>query len=262
MSPLFLVSLALLLVNDHFLKAAFPGLVTGKLSDFTGLFVVGCLMMSFSVRRQGFYLALAACLFVFWKSVYSQPLIDAWNHIGFWQVHRTVDYWDLLAIPMLYVARVYDRHCAYIVPRKILLIPVYGVSFLAVMATSYVRDCPNNFEEHRAVFVNQTAADVVLSVKTFYTSEAPISVELTAELDHDILLERKNASYINGRQEDCGDETFYRRLKFSQADVQAYTICEIDNINGDIPDTAPWSYELKLPGEVCSEGSVLAEAYE
>jgi hypothetical protein len=35
--PLVLAAIGLLLVNDHVLKAAWPGLVTGKLSDFAGL---------------------------------------------------------------------------------------------------------------------------------------------------------------------------------------------------------------------------------
>jgi hypothetical protein len=35
--PLALGAIAVLLVNDHVLKAAWPGLVTGKLSDFAGL---------------------------------------------------------------------------------------------------------------------------------------------------------------------------------------------------------------------------------
>ena len=35
--PLALASIALLLINDHFLKAAAPGFATGKISDFAGL---------------------------------------------------------------------------------------------------------------------------------------------------------------------------------------------------------------------------------
>lgn len=38
--PVFLVALAVLAVNDHLLKAAFPGLLTGKLSDVAALIVV------------------------------------------------------------------------------------------------------------------------------------------------------------------------------------------------------------------------------
>src|SRR5688500_11278112 len=35
--PAALASIAVLILNDHWLKAAAPGLVTGKLSDFAGL---------------------------------------------------------------------------------------------------------------------------------------------------------------------------------------------------------------------------------
>lgn len=35
--PVALAAIAMLLFNDHFLKARFPGLLTGKLSDFAGL---------------------------------------------------------------------------------------------------------------------------------------------------------------------------------------------------------------------------------
>jgi hypothetical protein len=37
LSPVALAALALLLVNDHVLKHAFPGVITGKLSDAAGL---------------------------------------------------------------------------------------------------------------------------------------------------------------------------------------------------------------------------------
>lgn len=39
LNPFFLLSLALLLLNDFFLKAYFHNWITGKLSDVTGLFV-------------------------------------------------------------------------------------------------------------------------------------------------------------------------------------------------------------------------------
>lgn len=39
-SPLPLAAAALLALNDHLLKAAFPGAITGKLSDLAGCFVL------------------------------------------------------------------------------------------------------------------------------------------------------------------------------------------------------------------------------
>lgn len=42
--PWFLVAIAVLVVNDHILKSAWPGAVTGKVSDFAGLVVVAVLL--------------------------------------------------------------------------------------------------------------------------------------------------------------------------------------------------------------------------
>jgi hypothetical protein len=44
--PIALASTALLVVNDHVLKAAYPGFVTGKLSDFAGMIVAPLVLMA------------------------------------------------------------------------------------------------------------------------------------------------------------------------------------------------------------------------
>ncbi len=49
--PAFLGGVAVLAVNDHFLKGWWPGFITGKLSDFAGVFVVAVLA-TFVVRRR------------------------------------------------------------------------------------------------------------------------------------------------------------------------------------------------------------------
>src|SRR3954452_11813206 len=46
LDPLSITALALLLVNDHILKAAVPGFVTGKLSDLAGLAFFPLLLLS------------------------------------------------------------------------------------------------------------------------------------------------------------------------------------------------------------------------
>jgi hypothetical protein len=43
-SPVFVIAVALLAVNDHVLKEHYPGVLTGKLSDFAGVFVVAVLL--------------------------------------------------------------------------------------------------------------------------------------------------------------------------------------------------------------------------
>ena len=69
--PLTLASIALLLLNDHLLKQAFPSVLTGKLSDFAGLFFFPFLLIAlFGLARLGTARAaalgaylLTACLF-------------------------------------------------------------------------------------------------------------------------------------------------------------------------------------------------------
>lgn len=44
--PIFVFAVALLLLNDHVLKSRVPGVVTGKLSDVTGLIVLPLLVLA------------------------------------------------------------------------------------------------------------------------------------------------------------------------------------------------------------------------
>jgi hypothetical protein len=46
LSPIFLVALAALIVNDHFIKGHFPGVISGKLSDVAGLIFFPILLVA------------------------------------------------------------------------------------------------------------------------------------------------------------------------------------------------------------------------
>ncbi|MDQ7991829.1 MAG: hypothetical protein REI45_04020 [Propionicimonas sp.] len=56
-APWFLAAVVVLAVNDHLLKALWPGVVTGKLSDFAGVVVVGTLFSVGFGRTLGCVLA-------------------------------------------------------------------------------------------------------------------------------------------------------------------------------------------------------------
>jgi hypothetical protein len=103
-SPLFLISLALLLLNDLVLKQTFHNWFTGKISDCAGLTVFAIFFTSLLPRyKNQIFFSIGIC-FIFWKSPLSDPLISAWsNH--FYSISRTVDYTDLLALivlPLIY----------------------------------------------------------------------------------------------------------------------------------------------------------------
>ena len=93
-SPLYLASIALLVVNDLWLKYAWPGLVTGKLSDVAGLFAFA-VFWSTITRRPALSCSAVAAAFVLWKSPLSRPLLE-WL-----PVTRVEDPTDLLALAVL-----------------------------------------------------------------------------------------------------------------------------------------------------------------
>jgi len=100
----FLFGLFVLLLNDFILKGLYGNWITGKLSDFAGLFVFSlfwCAIFSKHIKKVFWTVGI---LFIFWKSVYSQPVIDLWNSMGIFQVSRVVDYSDLIALVILPIA--------------------------------------------------------------------------------------------------------------------------------------------------------------
>jgi hypothetical protein len=102
----FLVCLTILLLNDFYLKSVYHNWLTGKLSDFCGLFVfVWFLDALIPNRKVAIYLS-TALLFVFWKSPHSQSFIDIIS-LWFYPINRVVDMTDLLALMVLPVSFYY-----------------------------------------------------------------------------------------------------------------------------------------------------------
>ena len=119
----FIASLLALFVNDAWLKAAWPGLLTGKLSDFAGcfflpLFVSAVLaeVSSLSLRsRVGLGAAATLALFVPIKLFPAAALAVARAlelvslPLGLGAQRITVDPTDLLAVPMIFLAVLHAR---------------------------------------------------------------------------------------------------------------------------------------------------------
>ena len=106
--PLWLGSLAVLVLNDHVLKGSglLPGVVTGKLSDFAGLVVAPALLAALVGVRglRGWLLAHAAVGLVFSAIKLSASAAALWSAVmaavGFpWVI--TLDSTDLFALPAL-----------------------------------------------------------------------------------------------------------------------------------------------------------------
>ncbi|QIK54588.1 hypothetical protein G7050_09285 [Dysgonomonas sp. HDW5A] len=133
--PVFIFSILLLLLNDFYLKYAFPGLLTGKLSDFAGLFAFAYFFSSLLPRYKKQVHIVIAVLFIFWKSSYSQPLIDTVNSVGV-PINRVVDQSDNIALISLLLSYFLFSKFKYKEINPILKYAIMGVSLFSFIATS------------------------------------------------------------------------------------------------------------------------------
>lgn len=136
----FVVSLALLLANDLYLKLEYPGLITGKLSDVSGIFLVTYLSIGLFPRAKLPLSAAVAVLFVVWKLPVSQWAIDTINSNISVRIGRVVDYSDLLALAAIPLAWACAARCSDSEsPRfwkRAIATPIVVVAFLGITGTS------------------------------------------------------------------------------------------------------------------------------
>jgi hypothetical protein len=152
--PATLLALVVLVVNDHVLKAAFPGLLTGKLSDVAGLVLapplVAVLLTLVVPRLRPRAAALVGLVavgagFAVVKSIgYAAELASlAWSALAGPSLVRA-DRTDLLTLPALGLAwwtwtRARRRPVRHRTARLVRLLVVLPPAVLAVAATSAVR---------------------------------------------------------------------------------------------------------------------------
>lgn len=99
----FLFCLLLLLINDFYLKEAFHNTLTGKLSDFCGLFIFPIFWSVFFPKRKLAIFLLTGLLFMVWKSEYSASFIEFFSAYCF-PIQRVVDHTDIIALIVLPLA--------------------------------------------------------------------------------------------------------------------------------------------------------------
>ncbi len=137
LSPLLLVSLALLVLNDWVWKAAFHNALTGKLSDFAGVAALALFLRALLPARRTAACVLAGAAFALWKSPAAQPLIDGWNALGWMTVGRVVDWMDLAALLVLpLIHRYRPSPVPAMLPRRAGAVAVGAACMLAFAATS------------------------------------------------------------------------------------------------------------------------------
>jgi hypothetical protein len=126
--PIALAAVAILIVNDHWLKYAHPSALTGKLSDFAGLtFFPLLVLIVFDLvwprRRQATLVgAIALTAGVFMLVKLDAAATDVYRHaLGFIQspwspsrVEAVTDPTDLVALPCVMLAFVIAYRCGFL----------------------------------------------------------------------------------------------------------------------------------------------------
>ena len=134
LSPVFLVAVAVLIVNDHFIKANFPGVISGKLSDVAGLIFFPIMLVAlaelvalvlprhpYATSRWFLYASvITAMVYVgvkyipFGQHLYlvsNQWIASVVNPLGAAMPRRIiVDPWDLLPLLALVIPVIAGRH--------------------------------------------------------------------------------------------------------------------------------------------------------
>lgn len=101
--PLFIISVFILIVNDWYLKPVFHNTLTGKLSDFAGLFALPYLLSSLLPKHALKIYLWTGLLFIVWKSEFAEPLIAFANSFGL-PFSRTIDFTDNIALLSLLIS--------------------------------------------------------------------------------------------------------------------------------------------------------------
>jgi hypothetical protein len=131
----FILSLIILLTNDFYLKYQYHNWITGKLSDVAGLFVFVYFWAAFFPRQKRIICIVTGLAFVYWKSAYSQPFINAFSE-NIYTIGRTIDGSDLLALFAIPIAYSVRQDAWAKVKMESTSIPIAIVTIFSFCATS------------------------------------------------------------------------------------------------------------------------------
>jgi len=133
--PLFIICVFTLILNDWYFKTAFHNSLTGKLSDFAGLFAFPYFLSVLYPRHSNKIHIGTVLLFVLWKSEFSQPLIDLFNSFKI-PINRTIDFTDYIALVSIFISYITLKSEFSLTIKPILKKTFMVVSCLSFMATT------------------------------------------------------------------------------------------------------------------------------
>ena len=167
----FVLALVVLLVNDGLLKQAYPGLITGKLSDFAGIALVPLAVRRVPAARSHYLPRVLRRLPVVEESCFERIHHIHGNDVQPLRIGRTVDYGDLLALAILPACAKIASGLRSLVNsaalRRWVLPPVFAATLFGVMATStpiYRKDFDVRAVESSAPFPRDEIVDSIKKI--------------------------------------------------------------------------------------------------
>ena len=211
----FIAGLIILAINDHYLKSYYPNMITGKLSDFVGLFIFPIFLSAILPVRTKTNYFLAAFIFIVWNSPVVEHLIQFGKSIGI-PLHRTVDPTDLLALFVLPFSYLYLQEIQKEeIRKKHFRIPLLTVSFIVLTSTTLA---PNfGTDLNKKYKINATKSELIKEIEK-------MNLELTSEIQNEI-----DTTYIIRNLIVDGD-TVIRHANFTIKEINNYSIFTIKQI--------------------------------
>ena len=152
LNPYFILGLFLLIVNDAYWKYEYGNFVTGKLSDFAGLFIFPLFVAYLFPKLRKSISFITGLAFVVWKMPLATPFVDAINAWFSISIYRTIDYTDYIALLILPLSHYMINHFDFKLPlfrgkltRSVLTYSTLIIAFCAFSATSipHPREMPS-----------------------------------------------------------------------------------------------------------------------
>jgi hypothetical protein len=266
--PLFLLSVALLLLNDFYLKYTYPGQLTGKLSDISGLFAFTVFLVAFFPAHKRWVYVSVILFFLWWKSPASQAFIDLLNANLHLPIERVIDYTDyvaLIAVPFANYLKPPDYPCTIWQTLGTWIIGI--VSFLSFTATSMIKRLTdtNRVDVNRYVRTGRSDEQIIHSLEKAGLNPMPIPAIYERDWGRQLYVRTKD---------DSGDTVFtaldkihsgiYRKVGYGQAYNIPVMYIGNDSIfnlqfmlsGEDTPRTEIWlhSFEYRMKPDTTSSG--------
>jgi hypothetical protein len=194
--PYYVLSLTILILNDHFFKYAYPSYLTGKLSDFTGLFIFIVFIQSFfEINKKNFFFisSLTAITFLILKTFSFGDFNDYLPVI-------TKDISDLIALLVILPTYFYVFHYYYndLFQFKKFKHLILGVSILAILATSppprALFHGSNNGYSELPIFIENPEFQIVLSEILIFKHSIYANLEILNKTNGWVKIKAKDIS--------------------------------------------------------------------